>query len=77
MKDTRNIELKRIKDKDVFVDTVVLGIIFMKPHTDDSLKAFVRRSREQVQAFYPGDKTYIVINIENLPSKDVSNLSPF
>ena len=46
MKDTKMIRLKKRKDKSIFLDTVVFGIVFRKQRTETQLDSFIKMVRK-------------------------------
>ena len=52
MKQTKMIKLKKRKDKTVFLDTVVLGIVFQKPKTKSNLDSFKKKTKKDIYNFW-------------------------
>ena len=46
MKDTKMIRLKKRKNKSIFLDTVVFGIVFRKQRTETQLDSFIKMVRK-------------------------------
>ena len=67
MKETEPIKLRKRKDKTVFLDTVVFGVVFLVD-TEKQLKEFMQKIKEDMKNIWGEEKTYVTINYENLPS---------
>ena len=52
MKQTKMIKLKKREDKTVFLDTVVLGIVFQKPKTKSNLDSFKKKTKKDIYNFW-------------------------
>ncbi len=70
MKESEPIKLQKRKDKLVFLDTVVLGIVFLMPKTEMELKSFIKNTRENMYIIWNEEKTYVTIDWEKLPSQN-------
>ena len=70
MKETKPTKLKKInyKDKTVFLDTVVFGIVFRKPKTMNQLDNFIKKARKDMYKIWSHETTYVTINWEELPA---------
>jgi len=70
MKETGPTKLKKIhsKDKTVFLDTVVFGIVFKKPQTMNQLNNFINKARKDMYKIWSHETTYVTTNWEELPA---------
>jgi hypothetical protein len=70
MKETGPTKLKKIhsKDKTVFLDTVVFGIVFRKPKTMNQLDNFIKKARKDMYKIWSHETTYVTPSWEELPA---------
>ena len=70
MKETKPTKLKKInyKDKTVFLDTVVFGIVFRKPKTMNQLDNFIKKARKDMYKIWSHETTYVTPSGEELPA---------